>query len=41
VSALKRQGLGELIERAAKRLWSAGTVLRGPDGKRVAGAPSH
>jgi GTP-binding protein HflX len=41
VSALRRQGLGELIERAAKRLWSAGMALRGPDGERVAGARSH
>jgi GTP-binding protein HflX len=40
VSALRRQGLGELIERAAKRLWSAGTVLRGPEGAHPAEAGS-
>ncbi len=41
VSALQRQGLGELVERAAKRLWSAGTELRGPGSERLAGARSH
>jgi GTP-binding protein HflX len=41
VSALQRQGLDELIERAAKRLWSAGTALRTPGSGRLTGLRSH